>query len=183
MADRGLILAAVTKLATGEDSDGLTVSRIHAAAGVSRRSFNAHFKGVNDCLFAAVEQCAGGSVASAARSRDTDVAWQEGIHRAVITLCSEISSEPMLARLYLVGDSFAGPEGLLCSMRVIDDIASLVSVDPSSDKPTLAVSAEAVAGMIWGVISHRVLTECPGSLLHIAPELAALAIAGSDTAS
>ena len=53
--ERALILAATAKLASKEGYATLTVPRVRAAAGISRRSFDTHFEGVADCFLATLE--------------------------------------------------------------------------------------------------------------------------------
>jgi AcrR family transcriptional regulator len=163
MADRDLILAAVGKLVIAEGYERLTVPGICAAAGVSRRSFEAQFSGVEECFLTAVELQAEGAVKRAALARRTAKAEEEEVRRAIAALCDEIASDPVLARLCFAEVLFTGQAGAQCSLRIVDRIASLLSPPGASAAgPPFDLATEATAGMIWGVVNHRLLAEHSG---------------------
>lgn len=155
--DRALILSAVAELAMTTDYKELTAPRVRSFAGVSRKTFNAHFDDVEGCYLAAVELRAGEALAKAARARASARDWPGGVYRAIVALCRHMAGDPFLAKVCLTDDFPRGQDGARSRQSLVEAVAELLTdgIPPASLPPTLAT--EASSGAIWGLFHHHVV--------------------------
>jgi AcrR family transcriptional regulator len=173
--DRALILAAVTKLTGSEGYSHLTVTRIRTAAGVSRRSFNVHFKGVEDCFLAALELRTTQALERAARTRSASSSWAGGVYRAIFALCIDVARDPILAKLSFVEVFTLGLNGMHCRERLVGTTAELfLHGDTAPPQPPRPLAAEASAGAVWNVMHQHVVNDRAHQLPWIAATLSFL---------
>lgn len=174
--DRALILSAVAKLTVANGYASLTAPRIRAAAGVSRRKFDAHFDGVEDCYIAAFEQRAAEALAQAARAQAAGSSWAGGVYRAIAALCEYISGDAFLASVCRTDELEPGSRGSKSRQRLILAVAEQLSdAVPADSRPTPLI-AEALSGAVWGVF-HRHLIRDWVPRRQIAATLSYLALA------
>jgi AcrR family transcriptional regulator len=175
--ERALILAATARLASREGYATLTVPRVRAAAGVSRRSFDAHFEGVEDCFQATLETFSGRTLATAAPPYFAAEDWASGVHRMVASLCQHLSGDPTFASLAFLEVFSPGPEAIQWRSGMIAKLATrLRRGAPVAAQPS-QFAAEASIGAMWGVIHHFVATGRGAQLPLAAPVLSYLALA------
>ncbi|MGN6586602.1 MAG: TetR/AcrR family transcriptional regulator [Solirubrobacterales bacterium] len=175
--ERAMILAAMAKLAGRDGYATLTVPRVCAAAGVSRRSFDAHFDGVADCFPAALEMLSDRILAAAEPSYLTANDWASGVHRMVTNLCRRLSGDPAFAGLAFLEVLSPDPEVIRWRSEMIAKLASMLRQGaPPGRQPTM-FAAEASIGAMWGVIHHFVATGHGTQLPKAAPVLSYLALA------
>jgi len=174
--DRALILIAVTKLAASEGYGHLTVPRIRSAAGVPRRSFDAHFDGVEDCFRAALELRTTSALENAAAVGLTKD-WASNVHTTIACLCAQIVSDPLLANIAFADISASGPAGLRCRERTITGIAEYFAASGSQGVGPEALSAEASVAAIWSILHHYVTSGRKRELSWLVPTLSYLALA------
>lgn len=175
--ERALILAATARLASKEGYGTLTVPRVRAAAGVSRRSFDAHFEGVADCFLATLEMLSDRTLAAAAPFYLTADDWASGVHRMIASLCQHLASDPSFTSLAFREVFSPGPETIRWPTGMISKLATMLRRGaPPAQRPS-EFAAEASIGAMWGVIHHFVAIG-RGELLPIAaPALSYLALA------
>lgn len=174
--ERALILSAVAKLAAVADGyRQLTVPRIRTVAGVSRKSFDAHFDDVRDCFLAAFELHTGRAVGHSARmGAATARSWPGGIHCAITALCAYIVREPALARLgFIAPDS----DGMRWRARLIARVAEVFRNSASRRQRPGEVAAESSVGAIWTIVRHHIAAGQAQRLPQIAGTLSFLALA------
>ena len=175
--ERALILAATARLASKEGYATLTVPRIRAAAGVSRRSFDTHFEGVADCFLATLEMLSDRTLAAAAPFYLTADDWASGTHRIVAGLCRHLAGDPTFASLAFLEVFSPGPEAIQWRTAMIARLATrLRRGAPPAQQPSV-FAAEASAGAMWGVIHHFVATGRGAQLPTAAPVLSYIALA------
>lgn len=175
--ERALILAATAKLASKEGYATLTVPRVRAAAGVSRRSFDAHFEGVADCFLATLETLSDRTLAAAAPVYLTAGDWASGIHRMIAGLCRCLARDPVFAGLAFLEVVSPCPEAIQWRGEMIAKLAArLRRGAPSAQQPS-ELAAEASIGALWGVIHHFVAGGRGAQLPIAAPALSYLALA------
>ena len=165
--DRALILSAAADLASTEKYSKLTTSRVRAAAGVSRKKFNAHFDDIEDCYLAALEQRTGHVLAQAARAQTVGRSWGGGIYRAISAICSCVAQDPFLIRICLENDFPPGSQGNRSRQRLIEAILELLSDGGPrhAARPTSA-TMEASMGAAWSVFYHCIDRQPPMLSLH-----------------
>lgn len=180
MSNRDLILSATFKL-VGEDMGGapLSLGRICAAAGVSRKTFETHFDCLEDCLIAAAEARADEAFARAALAQASGGSWEEGVQLAMTSLCDRFARDRVLSKLCFVETAELGRPGLHCWERLMAEISDLICCNAPNGQCTDDLATEASAGAIWGIMSEMVAADHRQQLPRIAPMLTSLAIAPS----
>jgi AcrR family transcriptional regulator len=175
--ERALILAATARLASREGYATLTVPRIRAVAGVSRRSFDTHFEGVSNCFLATLETLSDRTLAAAAPSYFTADDWASGVHRMIAGLCSRLARDPMFAGLAFLEVFSPGPEAIQWRCEMIAKLATRLRQGAPPTRRPSEFAAEASIGAMWGVIHHFVATGRGAQLPIAAPALSYLALA------
>jgi AcrR family transcriptional regulator len=157
--DRGLILKAVADLAVVNGYAKLTAPRVRSAAGVSRKGFEAHFDGLEDCYLVALEQRAGEALAQASRAQTAARSWSGGVYRAITALCTHIANDPFLAKVCLTEDFPQKPRGVRSRQRLIAAFVELLTDStPRANRPhPLAVEASMAA--TWSLFHHHVIRQ------------------------
>lgn len=175
--ERALILAAMAKLASKEGCATLTVPRVRAVAGVSRRSFDTHFEGVADCFLATLETLSDRTLAAAAPFYLSADDWASGVHRMIVDLCRHLARDPTFTGLAFLEVFSPGSEAIQWRSEMIAKLATeLRRGAPPSQRPS-ELAAEASIGAMWGVIHHFVATGHGTQLPLAAPALSYLALA------
>ena len=175
--DRMRILVAAAKLAGSDGYAELTVPRIRVAAGVSRRSFNSYFEGVEDCFIAALERKIAVAFDCAADAREAGSSWAGGVYRAIATLCVKIARDPLLAKLAFSEIFAPGLNGVHCRERLAQATVALLRSEAADSERPSALAAEASIGAIWGVMHHHVISGRAKQLPWLAATLSYLALA------
>jgi AcrR family transcriptional regulator len=183
--DRALILSAAARLGASDGYGELSIPRIRAAAGVSRKSFDEHFDGVKDCFLDALELRTVQALAGAAHRSAGSGTWPARVYRTVAGLCSHIARDPMRARAVFVEVFAAGPDGVRCRARLVTDVAEYFRATAPPDQRPTELAAEASVGAVWGILHHQIVTgraqQVPGiaatlSYLLLAPAIGAPAV-------
>lgn len=175
--ERTLILAATARLATDRGYNALTVPRIREAAGVSRRSFDAHFEGVAECFLATLDLLGGRVLAAAAPAYMTADGWAAGIHGMVGAICEQLALDPPLAKLAFTEVFAPGPPAIRWRARLIARLAEQVRRGAGPGQRPSEFAAEASVGAAWGVIHYFVATGRVSRLPQAAPTISYLILA------
>lgn len=173
-SDRDRLLSATIKLAAREGYWNLTIPSIRAAAGVSRRDFDAHFRGVAECYLAAIEGLTAGSMADARARADGENSIVRSL-RAASAFCVEAAQKPRLARLGFVDVLAPGLAGLECRERMIAIAAKQLQPKPPSGFRGIASETMAAAG--WRIVEAQIETGQARRLPEVAPLVAAVILA------
>jgi AcrR family transcriptional regulator len=176
-SDRAVILAAVAKLAAAGGYDNLTIPRIRKGAGVSRRSFDAHFDSVEDCFIAVLERRGGEAIEQAGRAQIAGRTWAGGIYRAIAVLANRVASDPILTSVCLADGFPRESRGSRCRKRLIDAVTEqLVESVPVEQRPSNLVS-EASIGAVWELFQKHVVRAPRRDRPQVAATLAYLGLA------
>lgn len=174
--ERALMLATAMRLVAEEGYGQLTVARIRAATGVSRRSFDAHFAGVEDCFLAACELHGQRAFAEAARVAAGAGTWHDRVRLTLAALSGRVARQPSFARA-LTEVAAVGREGMQCRKRLVTAAADrLRATAPAGQRPG-KLAAEASAAAVWALLEHHVATGRASSLRNAVPVLSVLAVA------
>jgi AcrR family transcriptional regulator/DNA-binding MarR family transcriptional regulator len=146
--------------------DGMSVARVTARAGVSRRTFYDQFDGREECFLALFDQAvarAGGIAQEATVGRrNAREGWREQVRAGLETLLTLFEDEPAVGSLLIVEALGAGPRVLERRASVLDSLKRIVDEgrgeakrqeDPSS------LTAEGVVGAVFSVIHARLLEQ------------------------
>lgn len=165
--DRPLLLAAVSKLATVQSHRQLTASKIHVAAGVSRRSFDSHFDSAGECVQAALESRVMDALDAAAKEAPGRT-WEEDVSCTISSLCTQFARDSLFASLAsggffengLLGGQSENGLKLFAAKRFRASV-------PASQRPGQA-AAEASVGSVWALLRNRA-SKSPGQISRLVP--------------
>ncbi len=167
---RARILAAIVELAAERGVSGVTIARIVAGSGVSRRTFYELFKDREDCFVAAFQQAVERASRYVREVIDPRASWAARIRASLIALLSFLDAEPFMARLLIVESLGAGPRALQRRSRVLAILIAAVDEGRREAKggPEPApLSAEGVVGAVLSVLHTRLLQKNPGRLVEL----------------
>ncbi len=150
--ERVMILTAVAELAAAEGYAELTVPRIRAAAGISRRRFDEHFEGVTDSFLAALEMLIEPVRAEAGNTYLSVGAWPNGVLRTVETVCREIAMDPLLVRLAFFELYVPGRETVSWRSDLIADLSSALRASAPVEQRPSELAAEASIAAAWAAL-------------------------------
>jgi AcrR family transcriptional regulator len=170
--ERERILAAVAKRAVSDGYQALTVPRIRAEAGVSRRSFDAQFASVEDCFLEAVEALVLTATGRAARRAAGAGSWEQGIHRAGGALCAEVARHPTLGQLGFVDILAPGRAGLHRRERLVGMAADRLRETAPPEHRHSELAAEASAAAAWQIMHAEVAAGRGREMPKVAPTVA-----------
>lgn len=175
--ERAMIITATARLASKEGYATLTAERVRAAAGISKRSFDAHFDGVADCFLATLETLSSRTLETAKPFYFTADDWAGGVHRMIARLCQHLAGDATFANLAFLEVFSPGAEAIAWRSEMIARLAAMLRWGaPPTRRPTL-FAAEASVGAIWGVVHHFVATGRGTRLPLAAPVLSYIALA------
>jgi AcrR family transcriptional regulator len=175
--ERALILAATARLASEEGYATLTVPRVRATAGVSRRSFDTHFEGVADCFLATLEMLGGRTLAAAAPLYLTADDWASGVHRMIASLCRHLACDSTFTSLAFSEVFSPGLEAIKWRSEMTARLATMLRRGAPPERQPSRFAVEASVGAIWGVIHHFVAIGRGAQLPIAAPMLSYIALA------
>jgi AcrR family transcriptional regulator len=175
--ERGAILAAAADLTAKDGYTALTVTSIRRAAGVSRRRFEAHFEGVDDCFLAAVELPIGRAMARARAAFLSSESWPRAIYRGFAALCAQIAADPVLRRLAFFEVLAAGCEAVRWRARFATDLGMLIRHSSPPGLQPSELDAEASVGAVLALLHNQVISGRVSQLPQLAGTLAYLVLA------
>jgi AcrR family transcriptional regulator len=176
---RARMLAAMAEEVAEHGESNVTVARVVARSGVSRRTFYELFSDRDECFLAAFDD----GVARASRyvldSYDPSARWAERIRIALTGLLSFLDVERGAGRLLIVGSLGAGVKALERRERVLAQMIAFVDEGRTEAKfgsqlPPL--TAEGIVGGVLSVLHSRLLQEDPGRLVALAGPLMAMVV-------
>ena len=148
---RARIYAAMIDIVGKEGYDAVTVRLLAQLAGVSTRTFYAHFAGKEECLLGTYAAVVQGAAERITDSQAGVAGWLEQMERAFDAFGREIEARPQAARLALVGVFAAGPAALE-QMRSTESIFEAMIAESLGRVPAgLKVPPLLVKGIVGGI--------------------------------
>jgi AcrR family transcriptional regulator len=176
-SERERLLRAVFKLAATKGLSKVTASRLRAEAGVSRRTFDATFHSVEECLLESVE----GELTDFAAGADgwslSAADWRQRTCRFVLAICAQAARHRALARLAFLGSIAAGHTGLLWRERMIGRIAAEFRQTVPAAHHLSPIAAEASVAASWHIVQTDVAARRASDLPRVAPLLSYVILA------
>jgi AcrR family transcriptional regulator len=157
---RARILAAMVEVASERGAGNVTVARVVARSGVSRRTFYELFTGGEECLLAVMEDSLVRARSCVLEVYDPQEAWRVRIRAALHALLRFVEEEPARGRLLVVESLRAGPEALERRSRVLAELIAAVDAgrrENASGSGLTPLSAEGVVGSVLSVIHARLV--------------------------
>jgi AcrR family transcriptional regulator len=160
--ERAMILAATAKLASREGYAKLTVPRVRAAAGVSRRSFDTHFDGVTDCFLATLEMLSDRTLATAEPFYFEAQDWAAGVHRMIARICQHLAGDPTFASLAFLEVFSPGCETIRWRSEMIAKLAAMLRRGaPPEQRPSVRSLGRGDVGSGPPLGRHRTRSAAP----------------------
>jgi AcrR family transcriptional regulator len=135
---RARMLAAMVDVVAERGAGNVTVARVVARSGVSRRTFYELFTDRDDCFLAAFDD----GIARASRyvldAYDPGASWAERIRSALTGLLSFLDVERGAGRLLIVGSLGAGAVAFERRERVLAQIIAVVNCHPLPQRESSA---------------------------------------------
>ncbi len=140
----------------------VTVARVIARAGVSRRLFYELFADIEDCFLATFEWAIEQARIVAAEAYEAEGTWRESIRSALAALLRFFDEQPLLAQLCIVHAAGGGPRVLELRLQTIAQLCEVVDrgrAEVSGSRVPGPVVAEGVVGAVIAVLYSRLLGE------------------------
>ena len=140
----------------------VTVARVIARAGVSRRLFYELFVDIEDCFLATFAWSIEQARAVAAEAYEAQSTWRESIRSALAELLRFFDEQPLLAQLCIVHAAGGGSRVLELRSQTIAQLCEVVDrgrAEVSGSRVPGPVVAEGVVGAVIAVLYTRLLGE------------------------
>lgn len=181
---RGRLVDAFVQVVSERGYGGTTIGRVTAAAGVTKKTFYAHFTDLDGCFLAAYQRGMDILLARMTQSYESAADRPDGIHAALRTLLATLAREPRFARVSLVEVNAAGPrvrQARLDNLTRFRDFLTGISSPPVPD-----AVVDAIVGGIYSAIQVQMETGHADELPSLLPSLtyfALLPLIGREAAS
>jgi AcrR family transcriptional regulator len=159
---RARILSAAVEVTRERGADAMTVARVVARAGLSRRTFYELFEDREDCFLAAFDDAIARVSARVLAAYVGEKGWRERIRAGLTALLEFFDEEPGLGALLVVDALRAGPGALerrAGILRVLIEAVDGGRVEGRIAQERPLLTAEGVVGSVFSVIHARML-EC-----------------------
>lgn len=177
IAEREMILWAVSTLAATEGFKALTLSNIRRRFGIPRRRFEEHFADVTDSFLSAVESHFDRNLAAPWTASLDAGQWPGSVDRAFAGLCRELAANQTLSELLFHALPEAGREGARQRARFISRLAASLCVSAPVEIRPSSVAAEASIAAGWTLLEAEATQKRAQRLPDLAGELAYFVLA------
>jgi AcrR family transcriptional regulator len=177
--DGDLILEATIRLACRYGYEGLSPSRIRAAAHVSPCSFEQRFADRSDCFLAAIASRAEDLINDAACRFGDDVNWEHAVRGGARRLCIELLGDEELARLAFVEIFAVGTDALQWRDEWVARTARRI-FRRSSHADEIGAAEEASVAAAWVLLHGCIRRGHPELLPEQAETVADLILAAAE---
>jgi AcrR family transcriptional regulator len=168
------MLRAATEVVGELGYGGMSVARITARAGVSRRTFYDLFEDREDCFLAVFEEAVARAAALAHDAGAREESWRGRVRAGLRALLACFDREPLVGSLLVVDALGAGARVLERRARVLDALIAIVDAG-RAEAPAGAelppLTAEGVVGAVLAVVHARMLERRRRPLLEMSNHL------------
>src|ERR1700730_8644946 len=173
------MLAAAVQVVGELGYEKMSVARVTARAGVSRRTFYNLFVDREECFLAAftetVERARGLACEAAAGERD----WRSRVRAGLAALLALFAEEPLAGRVLVVDALKGGPVVLECRAGVVAELIAVVEggrAQVRGGREVAPLTAEGVVGAVLGVVLAGRAGAGGGSLSELLNPLMAMIV-------
>lgn len=156
-----------------------TISKIAAAAGVSRRTFYTYFGSKEECFFDTYDLIAQHLRETARAAAESDWSWPDRLRARVSAVLEAFAANPDLARFVLIAPPRAGEQIAERYRRAMDEVIAELLVDVPTDlaehQPSRAAEHALVGGGAALIVSMVEAGE-GGRLPELLPDLLELGL-------
>jgi AcrR family transcriptional regulator/DNA-binding MarR family transcriptional regulator len=176
---RARILAAMVDVVAERGAANVTVARVVARSGVSRRTFYELFSDREDCFLATFDQAIQRIALVVVPAYEQPSKWRERIRASLTALLEVLDDDPGMGRLVIVEVLGAGPRALERRRRVLAQVITAVDEGrreaKRSDGPP-PLTAEGVLGGVFSLVHSRLLEKNPGQLIELVNPLMSMIV-------
>lgn len=162
-------IMTTARLAAPSGLDGLTTAQIRRDAGLSRREFERHFTGVEECFLEAIESVSTMAVQVAQLCAADARTWERRIFKTMTMLCALAAGDRDLSRLVLLDVTAPGRPGLLRREEMIGRAADFIRAEAPEEKQPSELGAVASVSAVWRIAETEVAERRAGQLPRVAP--------------
>ncbi|MFA1543274.1 TetR/AcrR family transcriptional regulator [Actinomadura monticuli] len=171
---RERLIDALVQVASERGFAHTTISRVTEGAGVTKKTFYAHFPDLDACFLAAYQRGMDILLGRMTRAYDSAATWPDGIHAALRTLLVALAREPRFARVSLVEANAAGPR---VRQARIANLARFRAFFTGPSLPPVPVAVvDAIVGGIYSAIHVQMETGDADELPSLLPSLTYFAL-------
>lgn len=164
---RARMLMAARQVVAEAGYARMSVERVVARAGVSRKTFYDLFENREDCFIEAFDDAIERMAAIVRAAYESQQGWRERMRAGLAALLGVLEDEPELCTVCVVEALAAGPRVLAhrtCVLRAL--IAAVDEGRNEARKEAPPLAAEGVVGAVLAVIHARAVEGSPLSGLH-----------------
>jgi AcrR family transcriptional regulator len=156
----------------------LTVARVVARTGVSRRTFYELFESCEDCLLEAFEDAVERLATVVLPAYEQSGSWRARMRRALTAALECMARDRLMGRLLIVESLGAGAMVLKRRAWLVD--TAIAAVEEGRMEPNghgeLPFAAEGVVGGVLSVLHARLLEDDPGGLVELVNPLMSMIV-------
>ncbi len=164
---RARMLAAAVQVVGELGYEKMSVARVTARAGVSRRTFYDLFDDREECFLAAFAETVARARVLACEAAVGEREWRGRVRAGLAALLTFFESEPLTGRVIVVDALKAGPAVLERRTRMVEELIGVVEGGRAQVRGTREVApltAEGVVGAVLAVVHARLSGRSEGSL-------------------
>lgn len=171
---------AMIEVVSTRGAANVTVARVVARSGVSRRTFYEAFTDAEDCLLAAMEESLQCARQYALEVYDPEKPWRVRIRPALHALLRFLEDEPARGRLLVVETLGAGREVLERRSRALEQpLLAVVSAgrhEAAKNVDLTPLTAEGVVGAVMSVVHARLARGANSALVELTNPLMSIVV-------
>jgi AcrR family transcriptional regulator len=175
---RERLLNGVVEAVADHGWNATTISRITAAAKISRRTFYEYFEGKEDCFGAAYEMIEAHILDSMLAAPGAGKPWPDRVRARLAALLDVLARDAAVSRCFLIEPLAAGGDVAARYREAMQLVAATLRPEPPPSELNMEVRDQALIGGIATLIVRRLNADAPGrSLGELLPDLVELALA------
>jgi len=174
---RERLLNGVVEAVAEHGYNATTISRITAAAKISRRTFYEYFGGKEDCFAAAYEMIETHVLDSMLAAPGAGEPWPDRVRARLAALLDVLSRDPAVSRCFLIEPLAAGGDIAARYREAMQLLAATLRPEPPPSDLDMEVRDQALIGGIATLIVRRLNAGGPQRLPELLPDLVELALA------
>jgi AcrR family transcriptional regulator len=154
-----------------------TISRITAAAKISRRTFYEYFEGKEDCFLAAYEMIEAHVLDSMLAAPGAGEPWPDRARVRLAAMLDVLARDAAVSRIFLIEPLAAGGEVATRDREAMQLLAATLRPEPPPSELDMEVRDQALIGGIATLIVRRLNAGGAQRLPELLPDLVELALA------
>jgi AcrR family transcriptional regulator len=176
---RTRMLAAAVQVVGELGYEKMSVARVTARAGVSRRTFYDLFEDREECFLAVFTETVERARQLACEAAREELEWRGQLRVGLAALLEFVTDEPLAGRVIIVDALKAGPAVLESRARLVQELILVVEggrAQVKSGREVAPLTAEGLVGAVLAVMHTRLSGRGKGSLTDLLNPLMAMIV-------